>query len=119
MRTCAADGEAELALISTRAHRASFKGTDPRIGSYSYDNVSGRRSAGLAALGVAMYICDLATDYVKATNRRAARGSRRSSSKACRGVDLTPGDMILRWMDENAGDARSSAKCWRTAAVET
>lgn len=91
-------------LDQGRIARVFQKGIDPRVDSYSgfYDN--GQRNATglggyLTAVGVTdVYICGLATDYcVKATALDAVKLGFRALvvEDACRGVDLTPGDVIF------------------------
>jgi len=91
------------------------KGTDPAVDSYSgfFDN--GRRgdtglSAWLRARGVTRtVICGLATDYcVKFTALDAvAEGfDVVVVSDACRGVELTPGDVAAAWGELRAAGVR-------------
>jgi len=96
------------ALQTGRLARVFQKGTDPAIDSYSgfFDN--GRRQAtGLDAYlrerDVShVFLCGLATDYcVKATALDARRLGYRVTlvADACRGVELSPGD-VARAIDE-------------------
>jgi nicotinamidase/pyrazinamidase len=89
-------------LDTRHIHRIFFKGTDPRVDSYSglFDN-GHRNSTGLADYlrerGVTeVSVCGLATDYcVKFTALDALREGFHVTllESACRGVNLRPGDV--------------------------
>ena len=104
------------AALDARPVEAVFrKGTDPRIDSYSgfYDN-GHRKATGLAPYlkgrGVTdVYVCGLATDYcVKFTALDAVKDGFRVSvvEDACRGVELTEGDVKRALDDMKSAGAR-------------
>ena len=89
-------------LDTSRIDRVFYKGTDPRIDSYSGFHDNGhRQSTGLGEYlrqrGVdELFLAGLATDYcVKFSALDALRLGFRTSviTDACRGVELQPGDV--------------------------
>lgn len=102
-------------LATKRFARVFQKGVDPTIDSYStfFDNAH-RRATGLGdylkQCGVTdVYLCGLATDYCvkySALDARQLGLNARVIIDACRGIDLTPGDVDLARKEMEASGAQ-------------